>query len=253
MVERTLVYFVSDVHLGLDVGDPALREARFVDFLDSIPRDRTLALYMLGDIWDFWFEYRDLVPKGYVKVFASLQDLMDSGVEVFFFQGNHDIWCFHYFSDMGIRVLRQPYVTTIGDKVFCLGHGDGLGPGMYSYKLMRSVFHNRVCQRLFASLIHPTLAFSLARSWSKRSRTSKPGVYAFRGEDEPLYKFAVAFSRKNRVDQFIFGHYHASVEMTLPGGAGFMILKDWMDPQSSNFALYDLRSGRLGSSQNIEK
>lgn len=253
MEERTLVYFVSDVHLGLDVRDPEDREARFVAFLDSIPRDRTLALYLLGDIWDFWFEYRDLVPKGYVRVFASLRDLMDAGVEVYFFQGNHDIWCFRYFSEMGIRILKQPYLTRIGDKTFCLGHGDGLGPGMHSYKLMRGIFHNKVCQRLFASLIHPTLAFRIAKGWSRRSRTAKALEYVFRGEEEPLYKFAAAMEEKTHVDCFIFGHYHVSVRMTLPGGAEFIVLKDWMDPQSSNFALYDLRSGRLGSSQNIEK
>ena len=253
MEDRTLVYFVADVHLGLDVNDPSGREERFVKFLDSIPRSRTLALYMLGDIWDFWFEYRDLVPKGYVKVFSSLRDLMDSGVQVYFFQGNHDIWCFHYFADMGIRILRQPYVTTIGNKTFCLGHGDGLGPGMRSYKLMRRIFHNKVCQRLFAALVHPTLAFTIAKGWSRRSRTAKEQEYVFRGEDEPLYKFASAFCPDAHVDIFIFGHYHASVDMALPSGARLIVLKDWMDPQSSNFALYDLSSGRLGSSQNIEK
>ena len=121
MAERSLVYFVADVHLGLDVNDPADREARFVRFLESIPKDKTLALYMLGDIWDFWYEYKDLVPKGYVRVFAALMDLMEAGVKVFFFQGNHDIWCYHYFSDMGIEILQQPYVVELGGKVFCLG------------------------------------------------------------------------------------------------------------------------------------
>ena len=110
MADRTLVYFVSDVHLGLDVNDPADREARFVSFLKSIPKDRAKSLYLLGDIWDFWYEYHDVVPKGYVRVFAALMDLMDAGVEVCFFQGNHDIWCFHYFEEMGIRILRQPYI-----------------------------------------------------------------------------------------------------------------------------------------------
>ena len=102
MADRTLVYFVSDVHLGLDVNDPADREARFVSFLKSIPKDRAKSLYLLGDIWDFWYEYHDVVPKGYVRVFAALMDLMDAGVEVCFFQGNHDIWCFLYFADRGI-------------------------------------------------------------------------------------------------------------------------------------------------------
>lgn len=165
---RTLTYFVSDVHLGLDVNDPADREARFVSFLNSIPRDRTSALYMLGDIWDFWYEYHDVVPKGYVRVFAALMDLMDNGVKVYFFQGNHDIWCYHYFEEMGIVILQQPYVVNISGKTFCLGHGDGLGPGHHWYKLMRWGFRAKFFQSLF-SLLHPYLAFRFGKGWSKKA------------------------------------------------------------------------------------
>ena len=252
MAQRTLVYFVADVHLGLDVADPSEREARFVRFLESIPKDRTLSLYMLGDIWDFWYEYRDLVPKGYVRVFAALMDLMDAGVEVFFFQGNHDIWCYHYFEDMGIRILQQPYTLEIGGKVFCIGHGDGLGPGNRVYKAMRWLFHNKVCQRMFSALIHPTLAFTIGKGWSRGNRLSRSGEYVFRGEEEPLYKFAVGFAAERKVDYFIFGHFHTFVDMTLPGGSRLLVLKDWIDPQSSNFIVFDLISGCLGISQNIE-
>ncbi len=252
MPGRTLVYFVSDVHLGLAVGDPAEREARFVRFLDSIPKDKTEALYMLGDIWDFWYEYRDLVPKGYVKVFSALMDLMEAGVKVFFFQGNHDIWCYHYFEDMGIRILKQPCLVEIGGKTFCLGHGDGLGPGHFWYKVMRKAFHNRICQRLFSALIHPTLAFAIGKGWSHKSRVARSVDYVFRGEDEPLYKFAVDYSGKHHVDYFVFGHFHVSVDMQLPTGARLLVLKDWMKPQSSNFIVFDLMSGCVGISQNIE-
>ena len=252
MAERTLVYFVSDVHLGLDVNDPADREARFVHFLESIPKDRTLALYMLGDIWDFWYEYRDVVPKGYVKVFAALMDLMDAGVGVFFFPGNHDIWCYHYFEELGIRILQQPYVVDLGGKVFCLGHGDGLGPGDYSYKAMRWFFHNRTCQKLFSALVHPTFAFKLGERWSRNSRLARNEEYIFRDREEPLYKFAEKFSQKKKVDYFIFGHFHTRVDMRLPSGARLMVLKDWVSSQSSNWMVFDLISGRFGISQNIE-
>ena len=252
MAGRNLVYFVSDVHLGLDVNDPADREARFVKFLSSIPKEETLALYMLGDIWDFWYEYRDLVPKGYVKVFSALMDLMDAGVEVYFFQGNHDIWCYHYFADMGIRILQQPYEVELGGKVFCVGHGDGLGPGYTGYKIMRWFFRNKVCQRLFSSLIHPTLAFRFGKGWSKDNRVSRRGEYVFKGEAEPLYKFALEYSTSKHVDYFIFGHFHTSVDLTLPTGARLLLLRDWVKAQSSNWMVFDLRSGCLGISQNIE-
>jgi len=228
MEGRTLTYFVSDVHLGLNVKDPAAREARFVTFLQSIPKDRTSALYMLGDIWDFWYEYKDVVPKGYVKVFSNIMDLISSGVKVYFFPGNHDIWCYHYFEDIGIKILKQPYVVDIDGKTFCLGHGDGLGPGDFSYKLMRWGFKNKVLQFFFSQL-HPWLAFRFGKGWSKRSRLAKSMSYEFDGENERLYKFAVDFSYERHVDYFIFGHYHSKVRIKLPTGAELFVLKDWMD------------------------
>ena len=199
MEERTLTYFVSDVHLGLDVADPADREARFVRFLRGIPKDRTAALYLLGDIWDFWYEYRDVVPKGSVRVFAALMDLMDAGVAVYFFPGNHDIWCYHYFEDMGMRILPQPFRVEIGGKVFCLGHGDGLGPGHFWYKVMRKCFKNRVLQRLF-SMLHPWLAFRLGTGWSKKSRVARRREYVFKGVEEPLFQWAAASQKEHPVD-----------------------------------------------------
>ena len=128
MAERRYTYFVADVHLGLDVNDPRAREARFVSFLRSLDPEQTAALYLLGDIFDFWYEYRDVVPKGYCRVFAAIQDLIEAGVEVYFFQGNHDVWTYSYFEELGMHRLVQPATVEIGGKVFCLGHGDGLGP-----------------------------------------------------------------------------------------------------------------------------
>ena len=219
-------YFVSDVHLGLQVHDPEERERRFARFLRSLPED-TQALYLLGDIWDFWYEYRDVVPKGYLRVLSALQDLMDRGVKVFFFEGNHDIWTYSYFEELGMVKLTQPHLVEIDGKTFCLGHGDGLGPVPAGYRFLRGVFHSRVTQFLF-SLLHPWLAFRFGNGWSKNNRLTHDREYVFRGEDEPLYKFAVEFASRNKVDYFIFGHYHADVRMTLPSGARFHILKDWM-------------------------
>lgn len=233
---RTLTYFVSDVHLGLDVKDPAGREARFVRFLRSIPTDRTETLYLLGDIWDFWYEYRDVVPRGYVRVFAALTDLMDAGVKVRFFTGNHDIWAYSYFESLGMERMEQPALVELGGKTFCLGHGDGLGPGMRGYKLMRAIFHNRFLQILFSGL-HPWFAFRLGNGWSRRSRLAKDRPYVFRGADEPLYRWAAAFAESHKVDYFIFGHFHTSVDLTLPGGARLMVLKDWME--TSPYFLFD--------------
>ena len=186
---------------------------------------RTEALYLLGDIWDFWYEYRDVVPKGYARVIAALQDLMAAGVKVYYFQGNHDIWTYHYFDELGMVRLTQPHVATIDGKRFCLGHGDGLGPGMGGYKFMRACFHSRVLQALFSSL-HPWIAFRLGKGWSKSSRLSKKISYEFKGEDEPLYRYCRDFPEN--VDYFVFGHYHCHVDMPVKEDSRLVILKDWI-------------------------
>lgn len=226
-MSKKFAFFVSDVHLGLQVADPAAREARFVGFLRSLPEE-TAALYLLGDIWDFWYEYRDVVPKGYVRVLAAIQDLMDRGVDVYFLQGNHDVWTYSYFEEFGMKKLVQPALVEIDGRVFCIGHGDGLGPVPMGYRFLRGVFHNRVLQFLF-SMLHPRIAFGLGNGWSKSNRLARNEEYVFRGEEEPLYKFAAEFEKENKVDCFVFGHYHCDVTMKTPAGADFIILKDWMD------------------------
>lgn len=249
MPDRKGIYFVSDVHLGLAVGDPAGREARFVDFLKSIPAASAKAVYLLGDIWDFWYEYKYVVPKGSVRVFAALMDLMDAGVEVFFFPGNHDMWCFRYFEELGMKVLKQPFCFEADGKVFCIGHGDGLGPVPFGYKLMHALFSCRPVQALFSTL-HPTLAFAFGNAWSRRNRLSHP-PYRFRGAEEPLYRFAEQFAAGRKVDYFIFGHYHAEVDMTLPSGGRLLMTKSWID--DSPYWYWDGISVFLGHSKKIEK
>ena len=238
-MERSLTYFVSDVHLGLDVADPTAREARFVAFLQGIPRDRTAALYLLGDIWDFWYEYRDVVPRGYVRVFAALTALIDAGVKVFFFPGNHDIWTYGYFEELGLVRLEQPQVVDIGGKRFCLGHGDDLGPVSGGYRLLRWAFHNRFLQRCFSTL-HPWIAFRLGGGWSRHSRLAKRDNYVFKGKEEPLCRFCENFGE--RVDFFIFGHYHCVVDLPV-GEARLLVLGDWMEGQ--DWLVYDTSSTRL--------
>ena len=244
---RTRTYFASDVHLGLQVADPAGREARFVAFLKGIPTEETEALYLLGDVWDFWYEYRDVVPKGYVRVFAALQDLMDAGVKVFFFRGNHDVWTYRYFEELGMTRLEQPYVVEIGGKTFCLGHGDGLGPVDRGYRILQGIFHNRFLQVCFSAL-HPWFAFRLGNGWSRRSRLGKSVGYVFKGEEEPLYQFCASFNEarasagEKPVDVFLFGHYHCVVDMPV-GEARLLLLQDWIS--QSDWLVFDAASGLL--------
>ena len=234
-MKKTKTYFVSDVHLGLQVADPAARERRFADFLRSLGED-TAAVYMLGDIWDFWYEYRDVVPKGYVRVFAAIQELIDRGVEVYFMTGNHDIWAYSYFEELGMKRLAQPALVEIAGKKFCIGHGDGLGPVPFGYRFIRGMFHCRPLQVLF-SMLHPWIAFSFGNTWSRHSRLSHAEEYVFKSAEEPLYEFVTEFEKEHDVDYFIFGHYHAHVDMPTPGGARLLVLKDWIS--SSPYIVFD--------------
>ena len=238
-------YFVSDVHLGLQVADPAAREERFVSFLKGLPQE-TAALYMLGDVWDFWYEYRDVVPKGYVRVFAALMELMDRGVEVYFFQGNHDIWTYSYFESLGMKKLVQPCKVEIGGKTFCLGHGDGLGPTPFGYRLIKFIFNCRPLQVLF-SMLHPWFAYRLGNVWSRNSRLSHKQEYKFKGEAEPLYQFAAEYLRENKVDYFIFGHFHSAVDVQLAENSRLILLKDWIS--SSPYICFDGTDLMTGSNK----
>ncbi len=250
----TRIYFVADVHLGLKAGDPAERERRFVSWLKGLPVEETAALYLLGDIWDFWYEYRDVVPREGARVVAELIRLMDAGVDVVFFPGNHDIWCYSFFESLGIRKLEQPQYLQLGGKNFLLGHGDALGGAPFGYKLMLKIFHCRFLQRCFSTL-HPWFAFRFGTDWSNSNRR-KHGGYKFKGEDEPLYHFCLEYNRRtapagyirgsapNRqdevigIDYFIFGHFHDSVDLTLPSGGRLVVLKDWI-AGGEHYACFD--------------
>lgn len=227
-MERKRIYFASDVHLGLQLADPVAREARFVSFLQGIPKQDTAALYLLGDIWDFWYEYRDVVPKGSVRVLSAIMDLLDAGVEVYFCPGNHDIWCYSYFEELGMKKISQPHFFEADGKVFCVGHGDGLGPGLFWYRVMNGIFRNRVAQALFSAL-HPWFAFRIGCGWSRGHRTSRATKYVFKGAGDPLYEYCLEVAAQRRVDYFIFGHIHSSVDMTLPAGERLVILDSWLE------------------------
>lgn len=244
MGQRNRVYFTADVHLGLRMGDSAEREMRFVRFLKSIPKEQTRALYLLGDIWDFWFEYHDVVPRCGTKVIASLIELMDAGVEVWFCTGNHDLWIFSYFEELGMRRFEQPYFVQIEDKVFCLAHGDGLGEVSKGYRLLMKVFKSKFAIRLF-SMIHPRIAYAFGLWWSVSNR-KRHLSYKFRGESEPLYKFALQVLEQKHVDYFIFGHYHDAVNIELPRGSRFIIMKDWISGGES-YGLFSASSFELHS------
>lgn len=219
--------FVSDVHLGLKVNNPQVREDRFVKFLKGLPDD-TKAIFLMGDIFDFWFEYKHVVPKGFIRTLGALADLSDRGIKLYFFKGNHDLWTFGYLAkELNLEVVEQPYSIKLGTTIFCLGHGDGLAKGDNGYKLLKWFFYNKFMQKVF-SCIHPRWALPIASAWSSSNRLAKGSIYKFKGEQEPLYKYSAEIEKSTKIDYFIFGHFHTPGEAITPNGAKFYILGEWI-------------------------
>lgn len=224
------IYFASDLHLGFpDHASSLEREKRFIHWLDSIVKDAE-ALYLVGDLFDFWFEYKQAVPKGYVRLLGKLAELRDGGLPIYAFSGNHDQWMFGYFEEeLNILVYHQPREITISNKVFHIAHGDGLGPGDHGYKFIRYVFHSKIGRWLFGWL-HPNIGVWLGQKWSKNNgllnaRESE----TFMGEDkEWLVSYAKGILQKRHVDYFIFGHRHIAIDLPVGDNSHIIYLGDWI-------------------------
>lgn len=220
-------YFASDQHFG--IANSKEREKRFVEWLDIIKEDAE-AIYLLGDLFDFWFEYKTVVPRGFVRVLGKLAELRDKGIPIYFFVGNHDLWMFDYFEqELDIPVFYRPIIKQIHGKTFLIGHGDGLGPGDTKYKLMKKVFTNPICQWLF-SWVHPNIAMGIAQAMSQRSRRANGHADAvFLGEEkEWLVQYARRKLEQQAIDFFIFGHRHLPLHIPLSPNSQYINLGDWI-------------------------
>ena len=239
MTQNGNIYFASDFHLGIDGRfNSRERERQIVRWLDMVSADAG-ALYLVGDIFDFWFEYRRVVPKGYVRLLGKLAELRDGGLPIYFFTGNHDMWMFRYFEEeIGIPTYRQPVVREHLGKTFYIGHGDGLGPGDHGYKFIKKVFASPVSQWLFARL-HPNFGIWLANYWSGRSRAADVATARFLGPDN---EWLVAYSNRKldelEVDFFVFGHRHLPIDYTLKNGhSRYINLGEWLF--SNSYGIFD--------------
>ncbi|MBO4607670.1 MAG: UDP-2,3-diacylglucosamine diphosphatase [Prevotella sp.] len=235
------IYFLSDAHLGsLAIEHARTQERRLVRFLDSI-KNKAAAIYLLGDMFDFWYEYKYVVPKGFTRFLGKLSELTDMGVEVHFFTGNHDIWAFEYLEkECGVVIHRQPLTTEIYGKVFYLAHGDGLGDPNKNFKLLRKIFHNRTCQVLFSSL-HPRWGLWFGLQWAKHSRLKrKDGMEPpYQGEEkEHLVLYTKEYMKShNDIDYFIYGHRHIELDLMLSRKTHMMIIGDWIT--QFTYVVYD--------------
>jgi UDP-2,3-diacylglucosamine hydrolase len=235
----TKVFFASDFHFGIDVKYSSdEREKQVVEWLDSIKKEAS-AIFLLGDIFDYWFEYGTVIPKGFNRFLGKLKELRDEDISIFFFTGNHDMWMFDFFpNSFGIPVYKEAIQLEFGGKTFFLGHGDGLGPGDYSYKFIKSIFASKICQWLFARL-HPNFGIRVMKYFSKKSRHVNVDAESFLGEEkEWLVKFANNFIKESEVDYFIFGHRHLPLDILLENKKSrYINLGDWMNHNS--YAVFD--------------
>ena len=234
------VFFASDFHLGApDYATSRTREQKIVQWLDSI-KTRATAVFLVGDIFDFWFEYATVVPRGYVRLLGKIAEFTDAGIPVYFFTGNHDMWMYDYFpTEIGVTVFCEPQVWQINGTHLLIGHGDGLGPGDYFYKFLKQVFRNPVCQWLFARL-HPNFGFGLASYLSRRSRArnlKKGGDEHFLGEEkEWLIQFCKTTEATQHFDYYVFGHRHLPLAYPITTESTYINLGEWF--KSCTYAVW---------------
>jgi UDP-2,3-diacylglucosamine hydrolase len=231
---KSKIYFASDFHLGVPDHDSSLlREKKLVSWLESIRHDAA-EIYLMGDVFDFWFEYKTVVPKGYIRLLGKLAEFTDNGIPVHLFKGNHDVWAFDYLSkEAGIILHRDPIERVFGNKTFFLAHGDGLGPGDTGYKFLKKVFELKFNQFLFRWL-HPDIGTKMGLYFSRKSRIAnvareqKP-EYQLVIENEMLFHYSQSIIKSSpHINFLIFGHRHVPIDYPLNNQSRMIILGDWV-------------------------
>jgi UDP-2,3-diacylglucosamine hydrolase len=245
MAERNRKYFASDLHLGMQPAEESLeREKLFVNWLEEI-REDALELWLLGDVFDYWFEYKKVVPRGFTRFLGTLANLSDEGVEIHLIPGNHDIWIFDYLpSEINLKLHRKSIRKVWNGHHFLLGHGDGLHPGDRNYRMLQRVFKNRVLQWCYAR-IHPNGSIRFAHWWSKKSRMKQGALGNFMGvEDEHQLQYARKELEKHpEMEYFIFGHRHIPYDIRIAENCRVICLGDWIG--NFTYGIFDGKDFRL--------
>ncbi|MBI3135036.1 MAG: UDP-2,3-diacylglucosamine diphosphatase [Bacteroidetes bacterium] len=233
------IYFISDFHLGAPSYEASLeREKKVVQWLEEMRHDAK-EIFLLGDVFDFWFEYKRAIPKGFVRLQGKIAEITDSGIPVHWFIGNHDMWIFDYIpKELGVQMHRTEIVREFDGKTFFIGHGDGLGPGDHGYKFIKKVFRNRLCQWLFARF-HPNFGIGLANFFSRKSRiaTGDDDAKFYGEEKEMLIQYCKTKLKDSHFDYFVFGHRHLPIAFDLPGNAKYINTGDWI--RYFSYAVFD--------------
>ncbi|MDD4199333.1 MAG: UDP-2,3-diacylglucosamine diphosphatase [Paludibacter sp.] len=226
-----MIYFVSDAHLGsLLEKDPRSHELKLVRWLDMVKKDAE-KIYLLGDIFDFWYEYKTVVPKGFVRLLGKLAEMTDAGIEIHFFIGNHDLWTFNYLEkEIGLKVQYEPVIVEHNGKRFFLAHGDELLTSDKKFNFIRQLFHSKFAQKLFGC-VPPRIGQKLGYTWSKFNREKIAHEdNSYQGEDkEELVVFAKNYQSEPHIDYFVFGHRHIDLNLKLRNDAHVIILGDFVN------------------------
>ena len=245
MAERSRIYFASDLHLGMQPADDSLRrEKLFVEWLEEIRSDAR-ELWLLGDVFDYWFEYKKVVPRGFTRFLGTLASLSDDGVEIHLLPGNHDIWVFDYLTtEIKMQVHRKSLRREWNKHKFYLGHGDGLHPGDLGYKMLQGIFKNRMVQWFYAR-IHPNGSMAFAQWWSKKSRKKHGALGSFMGvENEHQLQFARKELEKHPdIEYFVFGHRHIPYDIHIGDKSRVICLGDWIG--NFTYGVFDGQEFRL--------
>jgi UDP-2,3-diacylglucosamine hydrolase len=232
------IYFASDFHLGLPAGSlPLVREKKVVAWLNSVAKDAK-EIYLIGDIFDFWWEYKLVVPRGFTRFLGTVASITDSGIPIHFFTGNHDMWAGDYLaSECGVIIHKTPYTTILNGKKFYLAHGEGLGTTDRGYKILLSIFRNKPLQVMYSTL-HPSIGIGFGQKWSLSSRLGKGITKEFLGEEkEDLIRYAKSILKNDKIDYFIFGHRHLAMTYKLKEEADIIFLGDWI--KNGSYADWD--------------
>jgi UDP-2,3-diacylglucosamine hydrolase len=242
------IFFLSDFHLGAPDAPRSLqREKLIVGFLNEI-RDEADTIFIVGDVFDFWYEYKKVVPRGYVRLLGKLAELTDAGITIQFFVGNHDMWMKNYFQkELNVPVYFEPKEFIFNNKTFLVGHGDGIGPGDRGYKALKKVFRNPVCQWLFG-VLPPAVGMGLANYSSRKSREAAGNhkEETFLGEDkEWLLIYSKETLAEKNFDFFVFGHRHLPIDYRLSGTSRYINLGDWINYQT--YGVFDGKDMELKS------
>lgn len=240
-MKKEIIYFASDFHLGNNILEEShAREKVIIKWLDDIQKDAK-SIYLLGDVFDFWFEYNKVIPKGCVRILGKLAEMVDNGIDIHFFIGNHDMWVKDYFKEeIGLKIHLKNIIINEQNKEILIGHGDGLGRGDYSYKFLKLIFTAKISRFIF-SMIPADIGISIAHAWSKASRKKQNKKHISLQKKDIILEYCKKKQKIQPIDYYVFGHRHSPKEITIDKKSTYINTGDWI----SNFTYAELRKGNL--------